>query len=614
LDGEPTNGWMNSIVRVDLSNGKIRQEKPDPKDLKSLLGGRGLAAKMLYDEMAPGTDPLGADNRLIFATGPLTATTSPTSGRMSVSTKSPLTGTILDANAGGSFGPELKRAGIDALVVQGTADEPVMVVVNEGEVEIAGAEDLWGERVHSVTEKLAGYQGGKYRVATIGPGGENLVLISSIMFDKTGNGGRGGVAARGGPGAVMGSKRLKAILVSGSKKVQVSDPESLKFFVGETRKKLNESPITSQALPKFGTNVLVNVINAHGLLPIRNFQEGTSEEADGVSGETLTERVLKKRSACYGCPIGCGRKTATAASSGDGPEYETVFALGPECGVFDIEKVTEANYLCNDYGLDTISTGVTIGCAMELREKGVLEESIEFGDGEVVKSLIPMIAKREGIGDSLAGGSRRFAEDLGYPECSMSVKGLELPAYDPRGSQGMGLAYATSNRGGCHLRGYMIGWEVLGVPKLIDRFNWSGKADLLVRSQNQYAAMDSLIVCKFVGYNVNEEYLSRLLTAVTGISFNQEDLMETGERIYSLERAFNAREGFSRKDDSLPDRFLSTPLEKGGSKGNVVNLEEMLEEYYSIRGWDADGLPERETLEGLGLGFVSSPADGRKDR
>jgi aldehyde:ferredoxin oxidoreductase len=426
------------------------------------------------------------------------------------------------------------------------------------------------------------------------------------MFDKSGSGGRGGVAARGGPGAVMGSKKLKAVLVSGSKKVRVADPDALKFFVGETRKKLNESPITSQALPKFGTNVLVNVINTHGLLPIRNFQEGTSPDADGVSGETLTEKVLKKRSACYGCPIGCGRKTATPNESGDGPEYETVFALGPECGVFDIEKVTEANYLCNDYGLDTISTGVTIGCAMELSQRGILCEKIEFGDGEIVKSLVPMIANREGIGDSLAEGSKRFAGSLGSPEYSMSVKGMELPAYDPRGSQGMGLAYATSNRGGCHLRGYMIGWEVLGVPKLIDRFNWSGKADLLVRGQNQYAAMDSLIVCKFVGYNVNEEYLSRLLTAVTGEGYVQEDLMEIGEKVYTLERAFNAREGFDRKDDCLPPRFLNTPLEEGGSKGSVVHLEQMLDEYYSIRGWDENGLPVRETLDRLDLEFVSN--------
>ncbi len=595
---------MNALLRVDLSSDRIVREELDPSILESFLGGRGLAARILYEELAPGIDPLAPESKLIFAVGPLTATRSPTSGRLSVSTKSPLTGTILDANAGGNWAPEFKRAGYDVLVVEGAREEPSLLVISDDEVEIRKADDYWGKRVHTATEALGSYEGGKYRVATIGPGGENLVLISSIMFDKTGNGGRGGVAARGGPGAVMGSKRLKAILVKGSGKVEVADPDSLGFFVAETRKKLNESPITSRALPRFGTDVLVNVINAHGLLPIRNFQEGYSEEADEVSGETVTQKILKKRSVCYGCPIGCGRKTATKRKSGDGPEYETVFALGPECGIFDISAVAEANYLCNDYGLDTISTGVTIGCAMELHQRGLLEETIEFGDAETLKSLIPKIANREGIGNALAEGSKRFAEDHGAVEYSMTVKGLELPAYDPRGSQGMGLAYATSNRGGCHLRGYMIGWEILGVPKLIDRFSWSGKPDLLVRGQNLYAAMDSLIVCKFVGYNVNEEYLSRLLTAVTGIEYSQEDIMEVGERIYTLERAFNAREGLDRKDDVLPRRFTEEPLAEGGSRGSVVHLQEMLDEYYSIRGWDSRGVPLRARMDELGLDFV----------
>jgi aldehyde:ferredoxin oxidoreductase len=597
---------MNSVLRVDLTEGEIARETPDEGMLRSFLGGRGLAAAVLYKELPAGTDPLGPENLLIFSAGPLTATTAPTSGRVSVSTKSPLTGTILDANAGGNWGPEMKRAGLDMMIIKGVSEDPVILVVDDDDAHLASAKDHWGKKVHEVTNELASYEGGRYRVATIGPGGENLVLISSIMLDKSGNGGRGGVAARGGLGAVMGSKRLKAVLVHGSKRVEVADPGGLKFFVAETRKKLNESPITSQALPKFGTNVLLNVINAHGLLPIRNFQEGYSEEADLVSGETVSERLLKKRSACYGCPIGCGRKTKTEKAEGDGPEYETVFALGPECGIFDISAVTEANYLCNDYGLDTISTGVTIGCAMELTQRGILKEGIEFGDPEAVKTLIRKIAEREGIGDKLAEGSRRFAEACGHPDYSMSVKGLELPAYDPRGSQGMGLAYATSNRGGCHLRGYMIGWEVLGVPKMIDRFNWSGKADLLVRGQNLYAAMDSLVVCKFIGYNVGEEYLSRLLNAVTGLQYDSEDIMGIGERIYTLERAFNSREGFGRQDDSLPRRFLEEPLKTGGSRDSVVHLEEMLRDYYAIRGWDSEGTPTRKTLEELGLDFVKA--------
>jgi len=595
---------MNSILRVDLTSGRISREVPRRSDLQKFLGGRGLAARMLYEELRPGLDPLSPGNKLIFATGPVTGTAVPTSGRMSVSTKSPLTNTILDANAGGSWGPELKRAGYDALVIEGRAEKPCLLVIEEDAVDIKDGSDYWGMRVHEATQTLAGYGGREFRVACIGPAGERLVLISSIMFDKRGDGGRGGVAARGGVGAVMGSKNLKAILVRGSARVEVADPESLKFYVAETKKKLDESPITSRALPKFGTNVLMNVINSHGLLPVRNFQEGFSEKADDVSGESVTEKILKRRSACFGCPIGCGRKTATSRASGDGPEYETAFALGPECGVFDLETVAEANYLCNDYGLDTISTGVTIGCAMELSQRGILKEKVEFGDGQKLKALIPQIACREGLGLELGEGSKRFAERYGAGQYSMSVKGLELPAYDPRGSQGMGLAYATSNRGGCHLRGYMIGWEVLGVPKLIDRFSWSGKADLLVRGQDLYAAMDSLVVCKFLGYNVNQEYLARLLKAVTGVEYNQEDIMTIGERVYSLERAFNVREGFDRRDDRLPDRFIREPLLKGGSRGVTVKLEEMLDSYYAVRGWDSNGIPTRKTLDELGLDFV----------
>ncbi len=595
---------MNSLLRVDLDSGQIKQDKLDGLLLKQFLGGRGLGARILYDELAPAIDPLGPENKLIFATGPVTGTSVPTSGRMSVSTKSPLTNTILDANAGGKWGPELKRAGHDAMVIEGAAEEPSLLVVGEDGIDIRSGKSYWGKKVHESTRSLSNYEGGEYNVACIGPAGEKLVLFSTIMFDKAGNGGRGGVAARGGPGAVMGSKNLKAILVSGSRRVEIADPEKLKFFVAETRKKLDESPITSRALPKFGTNVLMNVINIHGLLPVRNFQEGCSEKADEVSGEAVTERILKKRSACFGCPIGCGRKTRTAHASGDGPEYETAFALGPECGVFDLDVITEANYLCNEYGLDTISTGVTIGCLMELAQRGIIKEGIRFGDGESLKSLIPRIAARDGIGDELAQGSRRFAESHGAGRYSMSVKGMELPAYDPRGAQGMALAYATSNRGGCHLRGYMIGWEVLGVPKLIDRFTWSGKADLLARGQDLYASMDSLIVCKFVGYNVNQEYLARVLKATTGVDYSQEDIMEIGKRIYSLERAFNAREGFDRKDDSLPPRFTQEPLKEGGSKGATVRLQEMLDEYYAVRGWDTNGVPTRKTLDALDLGFV----------
>ncbi len=595
---------MNSVLRVDLTSGRVEEQNIPEEVYHDFLGGRGLGARILFDELKPDTDPLSPENKLIFAVGPLTATRSPTSGRVSISTKSPLTGTILDCNAGGHWGPELKRAGYDAVIIEGKAETPSIVVIDNTKTEIRPAGGLWGKGVHESTSALSKIDGKEFKVACVGPAGENEVLISSIMLDKTGDGRRGGVAARGGPGAVMGSKNLKAVAVRGSGDVKVHDPEALSFFVAETNKKLKESPITSRALPRFGTDVLMNVINAHGMLPVRNFQEGYSELADRVSGEELTHTILRKRSACYGCPIGCGRKTKTDGLSGDGPEYESTFALGPECGVFDIRAVAEANYLCNDLGIDTISAGVTIGCAMELSERGILEQKIRFGDSQAVKDLIVKIARREGLGELLAQGSKRFADACGAPEYSMSVKGLELPAYDPRGAQGMALAYATSNRGGCHLRGYMIGWEVLGVPKLIDRFTWSGKADLLAREQDLYAAMDSLVVCKFVGYNVNQEYLARLLRAVTGHEYTPEDIMTIGERIYNLERCFNIREGFARKDDTLPRRFLEEPLKEGGSSGVTVRLDEMLDEYYNVRHWNRDGVPTAQLLDELGLGFA----------
>ena len=595
---------MDSVLRVDLSSGRVEEENLGEDLYHDFLGGRGLGVRILFEELKTDTDPLSPENKLIFSVGPLTATRAPTSGRVSISTKSPLTGTILDCNAGGHWGPEFKRTGHDALIIEGRAEKPSIIVIDNDSVEIREAGSLWRRGVHETTSALSSLDGKQFKVACIGPAGERKVLISSIMLDKTGDGRRGGVAARGGPGAVMGSKNLKAVVVRGRREVSVHDANALSFFVAETNKKLKESPITSRALPRFGTDVLMNVINAHGMLPVRNFQEGYSPLAYKVSGEELTHTILRKRSACYGCPIGCGRKTKTDGLSGDGPEYESTFALGPECGVFDIRAVAEANYLCNDLGIDTISAGVTIGCAMELSERGILEEPIKFGDANAVKDLIVKIARREGLGELLAQGSKRLADSYGVPEYSMSVKGLELPAYDPRGAQGMALAYATSNRGGCHLRGYMIGWEVLGVPKLIDRFTWSGKADILAREQDLYAAMDSLVVCKFVGYNVNQEYLARLLRAVTGLDYTPEDVMLVGERIYNLERCFNVREGFTRRDDTLPRRFLEEPLEEGESSGVTVRLDEMLDEYYRVRHWTREGVPTSERLEELGLGFA----------
>ena len=589
-------GWMGKILDVDLSSSKIRVAELDEQARDKFVGGRGLGAKIVYDNVQPGTDPLSAANVLVFSVGPLTGTAAPTSGRYSVSTKSPLTGTILDANSGGFFGPKFKSCGIDALVIRGAANSPVLISLNERNAEILDASEYWGKGVFDTTTMVNEKFGKAAEAACIGPAGENLVRMAAIMND------RHRAAARGGVGAVMGSKKLKAVLAAGSMRVEVADREKFLFVVKESNRVFDMHPITSKALPRFGTAVLVNLMNELGLLPAENFRSTFHSEAENLSGEALTKSILVRRKGCFGCKIQCGRSTKVGNVEGEGPEFETLFALGSCCSVWDLEKVTLANYACNDLGLDTISMGVTIACAMELSEKGALPEKVSWGDGDKMLELVRKTAFREGLGNDLAEGSMRLASKCGLPQVAMHSKGLELPAYDPRGAKGQGLAYATSNRGGCHLRSYMISLEILGIPRRIDRFSTTNKAGLVISQQNLYAGMDTLVACRFTGYGLDEDYYSRMLTAATGAAYTGEDLMLVGERIWNLERLFNVREGFGRKDDTLPDRFLKEPLSTGPTRGQVVELEPMLNEYYKFRGWDHEGRPTERTLERLGLG------------
>ncbi len=587
-------GWMGKILDIDLTHRRVTTRALDMDIARLFLGGRGLGARLLWDEVGAKVEPLAPENVLIFAVGPLTATGYQTSNRFTVSTKSPLTGTILDANSGGYWGMQFKRAGYDALIVRGRADTPVYIEIKPDGVTIHNAQHLWGQRVRATTQML-GQNNHKRNVLCIGPAGENLSRIAAIMND----GAR--ALARGGPGAVMGSKNLKAIVVEGKERPETLDQELFKFMLYETRKLLRASPLTSQALPEFGTAVLINIVNAIGALPTRNFQQSQFENAEAISGETLAEKYLVKNAACWACPIACTRISKTDKVEGEGPEFETTWAFGAQCGIDDLAAIIEANALCNDLGFDTISAGSTIACAMELAERGLLDSDLRFGRADLLAPTLEAMAARRGLGDDLAEGSARLAKKYGAPELSMSVKGLEMPAYDPRGMQGQGLLYATSNRGACHMRGNMLSLEVLGLPKLIDRFQVQGKSAFVVLHQNSAAVIDSLVLCKFTNLAVAEEYFARALTAVTGVPYTTGDLIRVGERVWNLERLYNLREGFTRADDTLPPRVLNEAVQDGPSKGWVSHLQPMLQEYYRVRGWNENGVPTSGKLKELGL-------------
>ena len=587
-------GWCGKILEIDLTSLTHRTYPLDMELAHLFIGGRGLGARLLWDLVGPDVDPLSPENVLIFAAGPLTATGYQTSNRFSVTTKSPLTGTILDANSGGFWGMQFKKSGHDAMIIRGSADRPVWMEIKGNEILFHDASDLWGGRVRRITA-LLGQNNNRRNVLCIGPAGENLSCIAAIMNDGERS------LARGGPGAVMGAKKLKAIVVEGVDRPEIEDQERFKFMLYESRKLLAASPLTSQALPEFGTAVMMNIVNNIGALPTRNHQQTQFEEAEAISGEALTEKYLVKNASCWACPIGCTRVSRTEKVEGEGPEFETTWAFGAQCGIGDLEAIIEANSLCNDLGIDTISVGSTIACAMELSEKGYLDSDLRFGRADLLGRCIEDMAYRRGLGAELADGSLRLAERHGHPELSMSVKGLEMPAYDPRGMQGQGLLYATSNRGGCHMRGNMLGPEVLGLPKLIDRFQVQGKSSFVILHQNAAAAIDSLVVCKFTNLGVADEYFARVLSAVTGVHYATGDLIRVGERVWNLERLYNLREGFTRKDDTLPPRLLNEAPTEGPSQGWVVKLEPMLKEYYRGRGWDEPGVPTPKKLGELEL-------------
>ncbi|MBN1763179.1 MAG: aldehyde ferredoxin oxidoreductase family protein [Methanomicrobia archaeon] len=578
-------GWKKRILQIDLSKGKVNSFTPDRSLLQEYIGGRGLGAKIVYD--AGRVDALSPANLLVFAAGPLTGTTTPASGRVSLSTKSPLTGTIFDSNCGGSFGPELKKAGYDAIVITDKSPEPVVLAIEDEHVDIKPAGALWGKNAKETTKLLDD----KGRVACIGRAGEKQVLLASIMSDRVHTFGRGGV------GAVMGSKNLKAVVVKGTGSVDIFDHNEFIKQKQSINRLLIASPTITKGLAVFGTPFLMKISNWMKILPIANFEKAESEvDLNPFFAKSIVERKSPRRKACYSCPIACKREAETGEEL---PEYETIGVMGANIRNADYEAIVTANRLCNDYGLDTVSVGVVLGSYAEIHNRGI--------SGDELATLTKLIGEQEGVGERLGKGARRFAIDKGKPEAAMQIKGLELPAYDPRGVKGLGFSYATSNRGGCHTRAYLVAPEILRKPKAIDPYTLAGKAGHTKIFQDRFAAVDSLVVCKFAFFGVGEEEYANILSAVTGVSYTSEDLMRVGERIWNVERLYNLREGFTEEDDMLPERFFTEEV-----NGRIVDKNEFLkarDEYYRMRGWDEHGVPTKRTLRRLGIKHLSAPID-----
>ncbi len=597
--------YQGKVLRVNLGNGSIVTEDLNKDLAKQYVGGRGLATKIIMDEVDPIIDPLSKQNKLIFATGPLTSTTAPTGGRYMVVTKGPLTGTIASSNSGGFFGAKFKNTGYDIIIFEDKADEPCYLFLDENKAELRSAASVWGKDANDTTDMLLEEVGDKSaKVACIAQAGENLSFLAAIMNDKHRAAGRTGV------GAVMGSKNLKAVVVSGKKKTILEDPEAFKTAVKAKLKLLKENGITGEGLPALGTKVLDNIINESGMYPTNNFQGIKFDDVHEVSGEALVEKgYLVKNVACFACPIACGRKVELPnGKEGEGPEYESGWAYGALCGVNDLNAICEANFMCNELGLDTISAGVTIAAAMELYQKGYIKKEelengpeLKFGSSEAITYYTKKMALRQGIGDKLALGAYRLAESYGHPEIAMTVKKQELPAYDPRGVQGHGLAYATNNRGGCHVRAYLISPEILGAPEKLDPQELKGKPEWVKIFQDLTAIIDSAGLCLFSSFALGADDYCELLNNATGFAYSTEEMMKAGERIWNLERVFNLKAGIDPSQDTLPKRLLEEPIEEGPNKGKVHRLSELLPEYYDIRGWDKTGIPTDEKLKDLAI-------------
>jgi aldehyde:ferredoxin oxidoreductase len=614
--------WNRKILRVDLTNGTCKSEALNMQWAQEYLGQRGLATKYFVEEVDPKVDPLSPGNKLIMTTGPLTGTVASTGGRYSVVTKGALTGAIACSNSGGYFGAELKFSGWDMIIFEGKSAKPVYLSIEDDKAELKDAGHLWGKTVFQTEEIIKkSHQDTEIRVASIGRSGENGVMYACIVNDLHRAAGRSGV------GTVMGSKNLKAVAVRGKKGSggALKDPKGFMAATKAAKKVLADNAVTGQGLPTYGTQVLMNVINEMGALPTRNHRDVQFEDARKISGEAMHEKRptdgkahLVTNAACFGCTIACGRiskidethfsvvnKPQYWGASG-GLEYEAAWALGAANGVGDLEALQYVNVLCNEDAFDPITFGATVAAAMELYDMGVLtKEEIgldaPFGSAQALVALAEMVGKGEGFGKILGMGSARMCEKYGHPELSMGVKKQEFPAYDSRGIQGMGLGYATSNRGACHLRAYTVASEVLGIPVKTDPLVTEGKADLVKAFQDATSVFDSAGVCAFTTFAWSLADLQPQLDTACEGDWTMEKLALLGERIWNMERLFNNAAGFTAKDDDLPPRLKTEPAKTGPAKGLVNGIDKMRPEYYKVRGWTPEGVPTKETLARLGL-------------
>ncbi len=634
-------GYMGKVLEVDLSLGKIEAYALPERLLELYVGNKGLGARLLYDLMPPGADPLGEKNVLIITTAPLTGTGAPSSNRFNVTAKSPLTGAIVNSNCGGDFGVYLKKAGYDALILKGKAPKPVYLKIEGAAVSVDDAEALWGLDTEKTQEQLPSKTG----KIVIGPAGENLVKFACIVSQDR-------VAGRAGVGAVMGSKNLKAVTASGSLKPQPVRESQFKETCRKWRELSRSHPATGEQLPRFGTAVNINICSATNTLPTRNFQHGQFAHAEAVSGETLAEKHLLRNVGCLGCPIACGRQVQYDGKKIKGPEYETIGLLGPNLCVSNLEAIIEWNYLADLYGIDTISLGGVLGYVMEAGEKGLLKTDLSFGKTANISKTIEDIAYRRGFGDEMAEGSRFLAQKYGGAEFAIHAKGLELASYEPRGAVGHGLGYAVANRGGCHIAGgYCVYLEANG-PVTVDPLTVQGKPGLVVLEQNVLESISTLGCCIFTSYlmlprkllelQARSNFVARVLRGTfqkggntigrslalpawtlpvkapfismpqaeahahcTGSRFTMGQMVELGKRSLTIDRLFNIREGFSAKDDTLPAR-LTEELQRAEEPQSRVPLSRMLPRYYRLRGWSADGIPTEKSLKRLGIVKESS--------